>query len=313
MISQEKLSYDILCRTKTRQELDAINFNPNQLVGSSSFPNPMINALIACEDYNTAIKIIKMYSDILDPNQKDGEQKSALIIAAKMFNAEEIVVILLETFKDKIGINTQDENGWSALHYASAFRNLYLAQKLLEHGADSSLLNKDNNTPLQCFKMPEQQIAEILLSMDIDPFRDVKAKGNKLSWHFRFLFMDQKYSVDNFYTLLSLTTTWENMNQLRSYVESDTFTAPNKSNWIAAFRLPENQLQHKTVIESIVSKSFPLEALWSKVKSKENTTHPKCFLNHFTNFVSKHPYIAIAGLTAISGLAATYLKRRPKV
>ena len=78
-----------------------------------------------------------------------------------MFNAEEIVVILLETFKDKIGINTQDENGWSALHYASAFRNLYLAQKLLEHGADSSLLNKDNNTPLQCFKMPEQQIAEI--------------------------------------------------------------------------------------------------------------------------------------------------------
>ena len=70
MISQEKLSYDILCRTKTRQELDAINFNPNQLVGSSSFPNPMINALIACEDYNTAIKIIKMYSDILIPIKK---------------------------------------------------------------------------------------------------------------------------------------------------------------------------------------------------------------------------------------------------
>lgn len=316
MIPQEKLSYDILCRTKSRDELDAIKFDPNQMVGTASFCNPMLNALIACEDYATAIKIIKSYPDRLNPNQRDAEQKTALIIAAKMFNAEEVALALLENFKGVIDINARDEKGCSALHYAMAFRNCKLARKLVENGADRTLLNGNNKTPIDYLNLRPKEIEEILSSTDIAPERDMKARGNKLSWHFRFLRMGQIFSDSTIDKLLDLPTTLENISLLRNYVESIQFTAQNKSEWIAAFSLPENQLSGKAVIYSIVSISVSLADLNLsqnfRVCTLEDSKHTKPLLSYFSNFVSEHPKIAMVGFTAASSLAYGYFKYRGK-
>lgn len=274
MIPQEKVSYDILCRTKTREELDAIKF---------------------------------------DPNQKDAEQKNALIIAAKTFNAEDVALALLENFKGLIDVNAQDEKGCSALHYAIAFRNLKLARKLLENGADRALLNEKNKTPMDCLYLRAKEIEEILLSMDIAPERDVKAKGNKLSWHFRFLRMGKIYPDNRIDEILALPSTLENISHLRNYTVSDEFIADDKAEWIAALSLPENQLLGKTVIESIVSKPVFLEEHSHKMDTHGASIYPKpSLLNYFTSYVSNHPKLATVALIAASSMACAYFKCRNK-
>lgn len=45
-------------------------------------------------------------------------------------------------------INAQDDNGWTALHFAAQDRNIEMIKLLLKHGADPNLIDIYGNGPL---------------------------------------------------------------------------------------------------------------------------------------------------------------------
>lgn len=254
-----ELDYGTLCRSKTREELDAGHFNPNSFVGSPTHPNPMLNALIACEDYHTVACLIQKYSDQIDPNQKDWEGKTALIIAAKMYNGANIVFLLLDCLKHKLNVNAQDHNGNSALHYACAYRKTNTITKLLRYGADSTLKNLKGQQPFEMSEITESELKEILLSIDIDPERDVKALGNTLDWHFRLLRISTMliYS-DELEKLLNAKSTFSNLKTLEAFMELDACNFNRKEQWLFEFGEVENRFPGKTILEEWSSKNLQL-------------------------------------------------------
>lgn len=58
------------------------------------------------------------------------------------------VIRWLKTQKDKINIAATDKNGWTALHWASQWENLEIAEELLDLGADIDAESEKKRTPL---------------------------------------------------------------------------------------------------------------------------------------------------------------------
>lgn len=75
-----------------------------------------------------------------NPNQVNSDKQSPLHIAA--LNGQRKITILLLNTPAFTLINSPDKRGNTALHYALATRNVYTATELLEHDAQTDLVNK---------------------------------------------------------------------------------------------------------------------------------------------------------------------------
>lgn len=286
-----KRYYEILWYAKDRKDLEEVNFDPNQLVSvESEYRNPILNALIACEDYDTALKLIRLCSDNLDPNQCDWEGKNALILAAKMYNGDKVFLALLDTFKSKININAQDKDGYCALHFLVMYKKANLIKKFFEFSPKINLMDNKGRTPINCYSLPVSELRTILLSIDIEPERDVMSRGNSLRWHFRFLCMKDQENL--FAPYLSKPSNKENMMILKSNIMANEVSSDGKGiqayiKWKNAILAKENQFEGQSVIQCIQEsqlESSLLTRLTPKNKTKPLTPHQssRTFLPKFS-------------------------------
>ena len=63
--------------------------------------------------------------------------------------------VLLSITMGAISVNTQDEDGYTLLHYAAQLGSLPAVSALLERGADPSLKTKDGKTAAMLATIPE--------------------------------------------------------------------------------------------------------------------------------------------------------------
>jgi uncharacterized protein len=81
----------------------------------------------------------------------------------------EVLVRLLESGSS---IDAQDDNGWTALHFAAQDRHSKLVDELLKRGANPNLVNSHGNSPLWVSLMNSRgdySIVKSLLSAGADP------------------------------------------------------------------------------------------------------------------------------------------------
>jgi ankyrin repeat protein len=113
--------------------------------------------------------------------------KSKLILAVERGNIKKIQELIHQGYD----VNTEDQDGLTALFYAIHLQNLDIIKLLIKNGADVNARNKDGNTPLLYFTCPKVSIQNtassyyILQQKNIDIVRllikngaDVNAQDN---------------------------------------------------------------------------------------------------------------------------------------
>lgn len=143
-----------------------------------NFENTPLHFLIANEFHESALFLISQASTKIDYSVTDLQDKTTLILAAKVNSTRVGLTLLKEIGNQIVILNRQDEKGMSALHYACLYGNHVLANALIGSGASLELLNSDGKTPLDCLALGEDKIKQVLNSIEIDPERDEKALYN---------------------------------------------------------------------------------------------------------------------------------------
>merc|ERR1711959_426346 len=105
--------------------------------------NEIVFSFVRHNRYDAVEALIQQDQDVihtLDENQ------NTLLHTACQNNNRRLVKLLL---KNHIGINNQNARGNTALHYCYQYGFSDLAEYLLAHGADDSILNQDGYVPAQ--------------------------------------------------------------------------------------------------------------------------------------------------------------------
>ena len=71
-------------------------------------------------------------------------------------------------------VNTQDDSGWTPLHWAASKVHNKVAKLLIEEGADVNVVNKDGLAPLD---YAENQIFGVLIDNGAKSGAELKAEG----------------------------------------------------------------------------------------------------------------------------------------
>lgn len=129
--------------------------------------NYLIHYLI---NYNLIdiIKILLNRNIRLDILDTDG--RTILFYPIK-YNYINILDLFLDSDKNIIGISVfdiKDNLGNTALHYAVILNNLYIVQKLIDHGSDILIINNEGDNILQiCIKYNRTDILQYLINRNI--------------------------------------------------------------------------------------------------------------------------------------------------
>jgi ankyrin repeat protein len=119
------------------------------------------------------------YGYNIDYSSTDFEQKTPLILAAKIMSTRLVEKIISKV--DARNINLQDKDGMTALHYACALGQCEMVKILRAAGADESICDNKGRKPIDHTIFDPNAINDILRSIFIDPNRDVVANGSVLS------------------------------------------------------------------------------------------------------------------------------------
>lgn len=136
-----------------------------------------LHLLLANESISTSIEFITLAKDKINPNLKDAESKTPLLLAAKI-RSSDAVKALLNNFKSKIDVNTVDKNQRTPLHFACAYGDIEMVKALIDAGANLNAKDHRGNTPLHYACTKQDPIRAMLESIEIHPDRDVNAIRN---------------------------------------------------------------------------------------------------------------------------------------
>ncbi len=123
-----------------------------------------IRQLIEHDSPDRAIAAIRKSSVELP----DGDARTPLINAALVGNT----IVLSWLLENDAGINVQDRNGYTALHFAVQEKHTKVIDKLLKYGADVALTDSFGNAPLWRAVFDAHgnyEIVQLLLRNGADP------------------------------------------------------------------------------------------------------------------------------------------------
>lgn len=219
--------------TALHEALRQINFDPNGLMHDCP-DNPLINSLIANEDYQAAVTLILEFPELF-PNVRDHEGKPALITAAKVFAGDEVIRALLDTFGNKLDLDAQDEDGCTALHFLCAYGKMDLARRLVAMGARTDLKDRLGRLPKDCTSLTIDELTGFLNSIHVHAGRDENTSLNGFGFLINQLYQDFKDFVKSNFELeaedisnLALGTLG-NLNLFIQYVKSKEFLTKHSS------------------------------------------------------------------------------------
>lgn len=151
--ARHKAMYKSLYNTARYKQIDVLKKlieNNKNLDFNKSNDESWTAIMIACRYDNSEIieELINCPEIDVDVNLRDNSGKSALLIAAKWGNTKSIEILLREGAK----IDAQDNDGWSALMYASRFSfstsSFATVKLLVNSGANLDLRNNNGWTAL---------------------------------------------------------------------------------------------------------------------------------------------------------------------
>lgn len=139
-----------------------------------------LHVTIANERPDLAIELIDCLGESYNPELRDAEGKTALIIAAKAMQTP-VVEKLLATYPE-IDVNAKDKEGRTALHYACAYGLQDMVTLLLANGADITAKDRVSGTPRDyAGKLSPAAIRRMMESIEIYPDRDEMAMSNSIT------------------------------------------------------------------------------------------------------------------------------------
>ena len=123
------------------------NDENNQLQNNNNINNKKILNVSKLElDNNININLIDTKKSNESIKNDDNDLNKSLLKNCKKGDKERVFEILAN--KDKININYQNENGWTALHFACDEGNLKIVEILIKAHAELNLINNEKKTPL---------------------------------------------------------------------------------------------------------------------------------------------------------------------
>lgn len=174
--------HSLICRENTDNIIDfllekGIDINRcDHLYGYGT----ALHIYLANENFAGALAFIKLahkYQRKINYSSKDQEEKTPLIIAAKVMSLEMVKKILSD---DKSCVDAQDNQGKTALHFACALGKSDIVEVLIKAGANMNIRDKYGNTPAHYATASILSIKYILSSIHIDPDRDCGALKNAI-------------------------------------------------------------------------------------------------------------------------------------
>ncbi|WP_413665078.1 ankyrin repeat domain-containing protein [Microbulbifer sp. CNSA002] len=101
------------------------------------------------------------------------------IVDHKTDEAKELIL------SGKFDLDAQDSKGYTALHFASQYKNVEIVDLLLKQGVDVSMLDSWGNTALLRALGPSEknrEIIKMLLDAGVDPYLE-NSSGNSVVSH----------------------------------------------------------------------------------------------------------------------------------
>ena len=148
----------------------------------TSFLNTPLQLMIANENTNLAQHYLDKARELkitINFAIQDQFGATSLILASKLrLTALALSVLKWIPSDSKNILDLQDNDGMTALHYASALGQIELIERLLAKGANHEIENSKGELPKQMTDYKEADIRIILSSVSINPNRDEKAVLN---------------------------------------------------------------------------------------------------------------------------------------
>lgn len=158
----------------------SVGVDVNGIDGNDTFLNTPLHTLIANENDDGAISLIKIAHEKgvnIDFNRQDANGVSILCLAIKC-RLIKLAKFLLQNYQEfEIDLDLSDMLGMAPIHYACALGLTDLVELLLECGATQTD-NHDGQSLLDICDDEEDVIREILESVSISPDRDENADLN---------------------------------------------------------------------------------------------------------------------------------------
>lgn len=190
--------------------------------------NTFLNVLIANEVHSDKIiRLIDAMKDHINPNEYDFDWKNILIIAAKIYSADNVFKKILQVFGKTLDLNARDTNGCTALHYVCAYGKIDLVQELLKLKSDVTICDFQGRTPFDYAQMSEKELREILSSAYIDADRDARATMNHLLSFLGTLdktFIELGLELSDF----EMSSTLSNFNSIKSATKAEHSSSQNE-------------------------------------------------------------------------------------
>ncbi|MBL0319892.1 MAG: ankyrin repeat domain-containing protein [Alphaproteobacteria bacterium] len=147
----------------------------------------LLHTAVICSKEHIAKYLIKKAK--LDVNSKDNNNNTPLHYAV-VYNNDYIMRNLMD--HPQINLNVKDELGNTPLHIAVSYGNTELVTKLLEKGADPTLTNNDNKTPMSLAEaLKQKSLVEVLKNSSASHLQH-----NALSLDFEGLDLISGYEVE---------------------------------------------------------------------------------------------------------------------
>jgi hypothetical protein len=158
-------------------------FNVNKEWSSE---NPVLHCLLANELFHDVARLFQLIPERIDPNLCDGDRygkKSLLILLVLLPSSKTLPLQFMKLFHNRLKYDYQDKEGKTALHYAVILGRLDLIQALIASGASPSIKDKNGLCANDYLNCSTSTIMKTLKKVDLEPFRDTKARSDTLKDH----------------------------------------------------------------------------------------------------------------------------------